>query len=178
MMEYFLLKQSEDVVNPIKIFGVDMENYTVVMTHQDFKQIKRSKVAYAEYSRSHEMPDILTYPTYMVSDTIRRVLHMYDDNISFKSIQVFPTLEKDLMEATRTYWVYDCVMEDCLHQDTIILPNGGMQEIILNKTKIKGRDIFRVKGTLDNKLIISLAVAESILRRNVYGIMLEKVRIK
>lgn len=30
----------------------------------------------------------------------------------------------------------------------------------------------------DNRLIISLAVAESILRRNVYGIMLEKVKIR
>lgn len=177
-MEYFILKQSEDVVNPIKVFGVDMDNYTAAMTHQDFKQLKRSKVAYAEYSRSYETPDILSHPTYMVSDTVRRVLHMYDDNISFKSIQVFPTLQKDLMEATRTYWVYDCIMEDCLHKDAVILPNGEIQEIILDKTKVKGRDIFRVKGTLDNKLIISLAVAESILRRNVYGIMLEKVRIK
>lgn len=177
-MEYFALKQSKDVVNPIKVFGVDMENYTAIMTHQDFKNLKRSKVAYAEYTRSHEIPDILTYPTYMVSDTIRRVLHMYDDNISFKSIQVFPTLKKDLQEATRTYWIYDCVMEDCLHPDTVILPNGEAQEIILDKKKVKGRDIFRVKGTLDNKLFISLAVAESILRRNVYGVTLEKVKVR
>ena len=177
-MEYFLLKQSQDVVNPIKVFGVEMEQYTVAMTHQDFKQLKRSKVAYAEYSRSHETPDILTTPTYMVSDTIRRVLQMYDENISFKSIQVFPTVEKDIMEGTRTYWIYDCVMEDCMHSDTVILPNGAMQELILDKNKIKGRDIFRVKGTLENKLIVSLAVAESILRRNVYGVMVERVKIK
>lgn len=177
-MEYFLLKQSEDIVNPIKVFGVDMENYTTAMTHMDFKKLKRSKVAYAEYSRSHEIPDILTSPTYMVSDTIRRVLHMYDDKISFKSIQIFPTLEKHIMEATGTYWICDCVMEDCMHRDTVILPNGEMQEIILDKNKVKGRDIFRVKGMPDNRLIISLAVAESILRRNVYGIMLEKVRIR
>ena len=177
-MEYFVLKQSSDIVNPIKVYGVDMECYTAAMTHQDFKQLKRSKVAYAEYARNYELPDILTHPTYMVSDTIRKVLHMYDDNISFKSIQVFPTLKKDIMEATRTYWIYDCVMEDCLHTDTIILPNGEMREIILNKSKIKGRDIFRVKGTLDNKLIISLAVAESILRRDVYGVTVEKVKIK
>ncbi len=177
-MEYFVLKQSAEVVNPIKVFGVEMEGYTAAMTHQDFKNLKRSKVAYAEYSRSHEIPDILAYPTYMVSDTLRRVLQMYDESISFKSLQVFPTTEKDLMEATRTYWIYDCVMEDCVHSDTVILPNGEFQELILDKKRVKGRDIFRVKGSLDNKLIVSLAVAESILRRNVYGVELQKVHIK
>lgn len=177
-MEYYLLEQSKDVTNPIKVFGVDMENYIPAMTHQDFKQLKRSKVAYAEYSRSHETPDILAHPTYMVSDTIRRVLQMYDDHISFKSIQVFPTSRKDLMEGTRTYWIYDCVMEECLHPETICLPNGEIEKLILDKRKVKGRDIFRAKGTLDNKLVISLAVAESILRRNVYGVALKKVQIK
>lgn len=177
-MEYYVLKQSKDVTNPIKVFGDEMENYSVAMTHQDFKSIKRSKVAYAEYSKVYELPDILTQPTYMVSDTIRRVLHMYDDKISFKSLQVFPTLEEYIQEATRTYWIYDCVMEDCLHKDAVILPNGEIQEIILNSKKVKGRDIFRVKGTLDNRLIISLAVAESILRRNVYGVAVEKVKMR
>ncbi len=177
-MEYFLLKQSPDVVNAIKVFGVEMENYTVAMTHEDFKKLKRSKVAYATYSRTYELPDILTTPTYMVSDTVRRVVHMYDEKISFKSIKVFPTMQKDIMEASRTYWIYDCIMEDCLHSDTIVLPNGEIKEVILDKAKVKGRDIFRPKGTLDNKLIISLPVAESILRRNVYGITLQKIKIK
>lgn len=177
-MEYYVLKQSKDVINPIKVIGDEMDGYSVVMTHEDFKNIKRSKVGYAEYSPSHELPDILTDPTYMVSDTIRRVLRMYDDKISFKSIQVFPTLEEYISEMSRTYWIYDCVMEDCLHADSVILPNGEIKEIILNSKKVKGRDIFRVKGTLENKLIISLPVVESILRRNVYGVAIEKVTMR
>ena len=57
-------------------------------------------------------------------------------------------------------------------------PNGALKEVILDQHKIKGRDIFRIKGIIENKTIISLAVAESIMRRNPYGVGLERVQVK
>ena len=38
--------------------------------------------------------------------------------------------------------------------------------------------ITRIKGIVENKTIISLAVAESILRRNPYGVGIERVQVK
>ena len=89
-----------------------------------------------------------------------------------------PDKKEDISVASKTYWIYDCVMEDCLHQDTVIYPNGALKEVILDQHKIKGRDIFRIKGIIENKTIISLAVAESIMRRNPYGVGLERVQVK
>ena len=177
-MEYYLLKQSSNVINPIKILNMDSSIYTTQMTHKDFRQLDKVKVAYIQYEATQEIPDILTQPTYMVSDVIRKVMKMYDDRISFKAIQVYPDKKKDIEAAARTYWIYDCVMEDCLHRDTVIYPNGAVNEIILDQHKIKGRDIFRIKGIVENKTIISLAVAESILRRNTFGVGIERVQVK
>lgn len=178
MNEYYLLRQSRDIVNPIKIEGDSIAHYPPAMMHQDFRGLESVKVAYIEYQKYQEIPDILAYPTYMVSDEIRRVLHMYDENISFKGVQVFPNRPKYIKEASKVYWVYDCVMENCLHKDSVRLPNGELKELILDKRKLRGRDIFRVQGTLDNKLVISLAVAESILRRNLYGVGLERLSVR
>ena len=114
----------------------------------------------------------------MISDMIRKVMKMYDERISFKALQVYPDKKEDISVASKTYWIYDCVMEDCLHQDTVIYPNGALKEVILDQHKIKGRDIFRIKGIIENKTIISLAVAESIMRRNPYGVGLERVQVK
>ena len=109
---------------------------------------------------------------------IRKVMKMYDERISFKALQVYPDKKEDISVASKTYWIYDCVMEDCLHQDTVIYPNGALKEVILDQHKLKGRDIFRIKGIIENKTIISLAVAESIMRRNPYGVGLERVQVK
>ena len=84
----------------------------------------------------------------------------------------------DIEAAARTYWIYDCVMEECIHADAIKLPNGAYQEIIIDKRKIKGRNIFRPKGLQQNQIVVSLAVAESILRRNPYGVSLKKVEMR
>ena len=86
-MEYYLLKQSSNVINPIKILNMDSSIYTSQMSHKDFKQLDKVKVAYIQYEETQEIPDILTQPAYMVSDTIRKVMKMYDDRISFKAIQ-------------------------------------------------------------------------------------------
>lgn len=177
-MEYFLLKQSKEIVNPIRLLNIDSNKYTARMSHEDFRELDKVHVAYIQYDRMQEMPDILTSPTFMVSDEIRKVMHMYDENISFKAVQVFPDEKDKIKEASKVYWVYDCVMENCMHPDTVELPNGAIEELILDKRKVRGRDIFRLNGTVQNKTIVSLAVAESILRRNPYGIDFERVSIR
>ena len=44
-MEYYLLKQSSNVINPIKILNLDTNVYTSQMSHKDFKQLDKVKVA-------------------------------------------------------------------------------------------------------------------------------------
>lgn len=173
-MEYYLLRQSGKVVNPVRLTDLDQRTYTARMTHDEFRSLENLKNAYIEYDRTWELPDLLIYPTYMVSDNIRKVFHMYDDSISFKGIQLFPTQPKWIKEASPVYWVYDCVTIDCLHADTIVQPNGAVKELILDGRKLTGADIFKVRGTMENKTVVSLAVAESILRRNPYGVVFEK----
>lgn len=174
-MEYYLLRQAGNIVNPIKITNLDPLVYKSGMSHQNFKNLDEAVVGYVSYEPEKEIPDILTYPAYMVSDVIRKVMSMYDENISFKAVQVFPDNQEYIKEASKVYWIYDCVMENCIHPDTVILPNGAIKQVILDKHKVKGRDIFRIKNTVENKTIISLAVAESIMRRNLYGVGLERV---
>lgn len=177
-MEYYLLRQSGKVVNPVKITSLDQRTYTARMTHDEFRSLENLKNVYIEYNRTWELPDLLIYPTYMVSDEIRKVFCMYDDSMSFKGVQLFPAQQKWIKEASPIYWVYDCVAADCLHKDTIVQPNGAIKELILDGRKVTGSDIFKVRGTMENKTIVSLAVAESILRRNPYGVAFEKVAIQ
>lgn len=178
MKEYFMLEQSEDVVNPIKLILTEPQKYTAEMTHKQFKELEEVSVAYTQYEKTQEIPDILVHPTFMIAEEMKKVFEMYDDNISFKAVQVFPDRMENIEYATKLYWVYDCVSEDCMHGDTVKFPNGEIKELILDKRKVKGRDIFRVRGLMENKVVVSLAVAESILRRKPYGVSLKKVSMR
>ena len=152
-MEYYLLAQSEHVVNPMKVIGPNLEWYPHEMTHRQFAGLEDAVVGYVRYDETQEIPDILSQPTYMVSEAIKKVLAMYDDNISFKAVQIFPNEQSQIPSVARVYWIYDCVMEECIHADAIKLPNGAYQEIIIDKRKIKGRNIFRPKGLQQNQMI-------------------------
>lgn len=178
MKEYYLLELSKDVVNPIKLVMVEPEKYTPEMTHQHFRELDEVCVAYTQYENTQEIPDILAHPTYMISDDMQTVFRMYDENISFKAVQVFPDRMENIEQATKLYWVYDCVSEDCMHSDTVKYPNGELKELILDRRKVRGRDIFRVRGMMENKVVVSLAVAESILRRKPYGVSIKKVSMR
>jgi len=180
-MEYFLLTQSSAVVNPIKLVEENLPDYTPQMTHDDFAKLKNVSIAYFNYSIEQEIPDILKYPTYMVSDSIKKILSLYDDAISFKGLQAFPVGVKELENVkkyAKVFWIYDCVQVDCLSQDTVFLPNGEVEEIILDRKKVRPLSVFRPRGLMENRLIVNLSVAESILRRNAYGVGIQQIRVK
>ena len=58
-----------------------------------------------------------------------------------------------------------------------IYPNGTLKELILERKFINDEDVFKVKGTLENFIIVSLPVVESILRRKMYGVAFREVRV-
>lgn len=71
-MEYYLLAQSEHVVNPMKVIGPNLEGYPHEMTHRQFAGLEDAVVGYVRYDETQEIPDILSQPTYMVSEAIKK----------------------------------------------------------------------------------------------------------
>lgn len=177
-MELFLVSLSNEVKNPIVFVEQEAEAvYPARMSHEDFSKINHAALHF-DVAQHYEIPDVLAHPTYMVSDKVKNVLEMYDSTIEFKLVQTLPMYSKQVDANMPAYWVYDCEHVDCVHEETRILPNGEMENITLKYNMVVGKDIFRIKSMLSNKLVISLPVAESILRRNVYGIELLPLKLK
>ena len=68
-------------------------------------------------------------------------------------------------------------MIECLHESSKKYTNGTIEELVLERKKIGEKQIFRVTPLLEYKVIISLPVAESLLRRRFYGIGLKRVKV-
>ena len=82
-----------------------------------------------------------------------------------------------LSKIVPTYWTFFPMEADCLHESVEILPNGEMKEMLLDTNKIPGVPVFKVAGIRVHRIIITLPVAESLLRRQLFGISLKELPV-
>lgn len=177
-MEYLRICQSRKMSNPFVIEGLDNQIYVANPSREQFQKIPKSIVTYFDYAPDYDVSDYVTTPTPMISSRLRKVFHMYDDSIEFKSVQNYANKKEDALKLAPAYYAYYVEQTDCLHNDSIIAPNGAVTELILNGRKLGNKDIIVVAGIPEKITIVSLAVAESILRRRMFGIDFEEVKIK
>lgn len=175
-MEYFELVQSRAVENPLEITKLDRQKYKYAMTEADFFALDRLKVAYFSGKEFEEPCDILTEPTYLVSDRLRGALELYDRNIAFKGIQLFPTSEAS--KNYPLYWVPWFQMISCLHESSEKYDNGMLKNLVLDGKKVSDCHIFRISGLQEYKVAVSLPAAESIMRRRFYGVSLRRIEVR
>lgn len=174
-MEYFELCQSPKVENAIEIMGLDKEKYCYAMSPKDFEALDKLKVAYFSGREFEEICDVVLRPTFLISDSMKKIMELYERESRFKGVQIFPTVEAS--KQYPFYWVPNFPETDCLHPKSVILDNGMVKELILDRRKIGSRQIFRLPGLVEYKVIVSMPVAESILRRRMYGVELRKVEV-
>lgn len=175
-MEYFELCQSKAVENPLVVLKLDKERYTYRMTQEDFAALDRLRVAWFSGREFEEICDILTEPTFLVSEGLKKSLQLYDRSIPFKGVQLFSTAEES--KQYPLYWVPCFPWLDCLHEKTEKQDNGMLKHLVLAGKKIRGKSIFRIGGLLEYKVAVSLPVAESILRRRPYGVSLQRIEVE
>lgn len=176
MMEYFLLKQFSE--NPVQPVLPDPGAYPYRMTHKNFEGMPAGSVAYFRYDEEEQMPGILLQPTFMVNDTIKGVMLMYDDTIRFKTLAVLPDVIDRMTEASVCYNIPDMKCYECLHEDSVVMPDGTVKKLVVDHRKIPNADFFSIKDVIHNRVLVSLRMAESIGRRNVYGIEFERVEVR
>ncbi len=174
-MEYYELTQSGKVENPVELMGLDSAAYCLAMSRKDFDALDDMRVAYFSGNEAEELCDVLTTPTFLVSDKLKKLLSLYGKETEYKGIQLFPTSEES--KQYPVYWVPYFPCQDCVHKSSTWYDNGMISSLALDKNRIGGRDVFRLPGLLEYKIIVSLPVAESILRRRFYGIELRKMEV-
>ena len=175
-MEYYRLILSDRVKNRLKLNGLAYAYHKANISPEEFKILPKGNVTYYQYENSIEITDIIADPTLMVSPSLKKVLMMYNDDIEAKSVKAFPTDAN--IDVSPEYWILNVPEVDCLNKDEVeIYPNGAVKELILERNYINDEDVFKVKGTLENFVIVSLPVVESILRRKMYGVAFREVKV-
>ena len=175
-MDYFLLKSSAKV--PLQPTLMDTKLYQYRLTQEAYERLPQSEIFSFHHTEDIEIPELLLQPTFMVGDSLKQIISLYDETVSWKSLYLMPDEEDKVVEGTKHYWIPNLSKVRCLHSETEMLPNGAVSKLILDKSCLRNVDIFQVEETLENMVLVSLALAESISRRHPYGVRLERVEVR
>ena len=175
MQTYFRLSPSTRLSRPLTIFALP-QKYQRVVTWETFDQLDPSVVAYFSAEAREEAAAVLSEPSFLICDELKKLFELYVPGLRAKMIQLFAG-EKDSHESY-LYWLPYFPPVDCLHEDTERYPDGSVKNIVLDRSKIQKMTIFRVGGIPEYRIVVELSVAESILRRCPYGVDLVPVEVK
>lgn len=172
-MEYFELMVDPSISNPIQIQHVDHSVYKNDVTYEEFDAAPKMTVGYFDNSPQTEIYDLLGQPALLISDNLKRLFALYVPEMPFKGIRVYANDLED-NESPLYWWPYIPPIE-CLSSQATKYPTGMLEHFILDRNALHGEDIFRVGSILENKVVISLSIAESMIRRKMTGFTLKPI---
>lgn len=172
---FFRLQISNKISRPLEIIGLPAQ-YTNVVSKSDFDKLDDHIVAYFRGQSAPEISGVLSHPSFLICDGLKLLLQVYDPQFQTKAVQLFAG-EMESKE-NYLYWLPYIKPVNCLHHDTEKYSNGMLKHLVMDGRSLPNSPIFRVDGLLEDIVVVSLPLAESILRRCFYGIQLEPVEVK
>ncbi|WP_432665103.1 hypothetical protein R9X47_02410 [Wukongibacter baidiensis] len=138
-------------------------------------------IYYDSKKQSLESPIFHLRGYIFVKDEVKKVLEIYDGDIVFKQIVFLDSTAKK----SQCYWLIELKPIDCISEKSKLGFGKSAKELIVRESSVKEKDVLTVSTLKGNDgpyirkaLIISLTVAESLLRRKITGIRYEKVRVE
>jgi hypothetical protein len=174
-MDYFLLKQDEgykDVPILMDVFNkIDIRNISLLKAHK----IEDIIVFNVKCTDTTKFIDILDRDLFLISKEMKKIIEKFDPGIIFKTIPLV-----DLRyERQENYYMPIFQEIICLSEKAELnLSRTVVKKIVLDKEKIKGKKIFKIKESDKTLVVVRLDVAESLLRREFKGMCLEILDIE
>lgn len=174
-MDYFLLKQDERYTNTphlIDVFkNINKKNINLIDAHK----IQDITIFNVKTDESSEFLDILATQLFLISKDMEKILSKFNENVIYKKIALLDHVQKRQGDyALPIFEEIGALSEEAEFN----LNKTEIKRIILDKEKIKGRKMFKIKEGSKTLIVVRLDVAESLLRRHFRGIKLERLEVK
>ncbi len=171
-MDYFILTMDSTVKKPILPLDCKNISKNKIITIDESENMEYLRISKFKSDKSTEYSDIIVSPLYMVSNNLKITMKEYCPDLCTLGVQLFDQNGMD-----KLYWILALENLACLSNEAKFHPDGTVKELILSKDSIKDKKIFKIAGTHESYLVINLNLAEKILRKEFYGILLRKVKV-
>lgn len=171
VMKYYIMSQDKRIANGITFKEISStETFEV---GEEFRgKIKNNLVLHMKDTPHTAYTDMIESPFIMVSEALSKVIEMYEEETEFTNIILSSQVGKPSLD----YKVALINRIQCLHENSEFYKDNSIKDLVLDKNKIGERQIFKIKGISPHYVIVSMNIAESLLRRSLYGVRLEEIK--
>jgi len=165
-MQYFILKQDPRVNGPKVPANIAYSPLKRIFSIEE-------AMAFPVHNKTDwEYPAVIERPIYLVDSAVKAVLSRYNKKMVWNAVML-----NDLEKAEQhIYWLMGVPFVSCVSKQSTFHADKSIKNLVLDESEINHRSIFKVDGLLEQYLVVSLNVAESLLRREIYGIELTAVQ--
>lgn len=167
-MEYFIIKQDKRYTNPPTINDLHSLLRRKELNRKDEHKIPQRNIVYANSDNYLDFLDILDDQLFLVTDKVKKVISLYEPSAIFKTFCILNNRKNEY----GLYYAPILPEIDCITEARGI---GCKKNIALDREKIGLHCFFRALGSDKETTVVRLDVAESLLRRDVRGMKLEKI---
>ena len=170
-MRYFFITQDKNLPGSIQYRDFDINGSRHVFSKEDSSQLDSVVALYLAGDGNEARWDFLQHPVTMFSRRFRNILDAYEPGLFFQEVVLIHK------ESSRQYRYVHTLMDqlDAVGSQTEYYPNGTVKRLVLDSGKIGQHNLFLLKGNQRKDPIVSLPLAESLLRRRPMGIHFEEV---
>ncbi|MBN1041861.1 hypothetical protein DVW07_07245 [Clostridium botulinum] len=174
-MDYFLLKQDERYTNTPRLKDMFHKINTRNIDRLNAHKIDDVIIFQVTAEERCEYLDVLDKQLFLISEKIMKIICKYDTDIVFK---ILPLIDSKRNTQENYYLPIFEDIEALDEKSEFNLNRTIVKKIVLNKKKIEGKKIFRIKESEKTLIVVRLDVAESLLRRKPRGISLERLEVE
>ncbi len=173
-MRYFFIKQDIGLPNSIRYRDFDITGRSHLFLQSDSERLNDVTVLYLSGSGKEARPDFIQRPVNMFSFRLKDLLEAYEPSLIFKDVILIHK------ENSIQYNYVQTLIEqlDVISEKTEYYPNQTPKRLILDSQKIAYHHLFILNGIYRKDPIVSLPLAESLLRRKITGICFEEVEVE
>lgn len=165
-MRYYLLRQDWRIDRAISPASID--------PFTKFDELAELSFTYLKQQPQQEYVDFLAAPPPMISDSLKNILEKHSPATQFVRL----VLIDPETTAQAVYWAMRPPLADCLSPHTVFDPGKRVKKLVLDKTKLPSLGMFGIQGIMEPYIVVSLAATESILRRNPWGVLFERIEVR
>jgi hypothetical protein len=166
-MKYFILCQDERVTGAVEPVGISPSYRQELLTEEGLSKIEEAMLHLSILDNgAREYLDFIQRPIPLLSDELKKLIARFVPQRHFKTV-----ILRDMQHMNQElYWLFVPQRVNGVSSETEFHKNGALKRLVMNSRQVTGYHLFTLEGILENHWIVSLALAESIYRRDFKGI--------
>ncbi len=173
-MKYFLIETDKRLRNqpePINWYKqIDERNVHM----GSYNKIKKRNMFKIKPNKNVEFPDVISFPFFLISNTVREILKKYSPNVIFKTFIYLDSENQNYFE----YNLPTLDEIDCLSAESEFnLDRSVIKKIVIDNNKLEDAPLFYIGNVKSRYVIARMDFIESVLKKNVKGINLTEIEV-